>query len=167
MTLKIEKKSIIDFNVDAIVNAANANLQRGSGVCGVIFEAANSDDLQKECDKLAPIEPGEAVITKGYNLQAKYIIHAVGPVYFDGNRNEDEILKKAYLSSLHLAKKEGLKSIVFPLISSGIYGYPKREAALIAVNTIKEFLTNNDMDITIATLDQNIFDILNEINSNY
>lgn len=160
MTLKVEKKSIIDIEAEAIVNPANKELKRGGGVCGIIFEAANSSDLQKECDKLAPINPGESVITDGYNLKANYIIHSVGPVYFDGNKGEEKILRDAYLSALKLAKEKGIKSIVFPLISSGIYGYPKEEAAEVAVKTIKDFLKNNDMEVTISILDKGIYDVL-------
>ncbi len=162
MTLKVEKKSIIDIEADAIVNAANEELKRGGGISGIIFEAANSDELQKECDKLAPIEPGKSAITSGYDLKAKYIIHTVGPVYFDGNKGEDKILRDAYLSALNLAKENGLKSIVFPLISSGIYGYPKDEAAEIAVNAILDFLKENDMEVIISTLDQKIYDVIME-----
>lgn len=166
MTLKIEKKSIIDFDVDAVVNAANEELNRGGGVCGIIFEAADSPKLQEECDALAPIKPGESVMTKGYGLKAPFIIHTVGPVYFDGNKGEEELLRAAYLSALNLAKEKGLKSIVFPLISSGIYGYPKSEAAEVAVETIEEFLKDNEMDVTIATVDQKIFDVLKEKSKN-
>ena len=93
------------MKVDAIVNAANTSLKMGGGVCGAIFRAAGPDELQKACDKLAPIKTGEAVITKGYALTAKYIIHTAGPVYQDGNHNEESLLKSCYINSLNLALK--------------------------------------------------------------
>jgi len=162
--LHIKKKNILDFEVDAIVNAANKDLKRGGGVCGAIFEAANDENLQKECDGLAPINPGESVITKGYNTKAKYIIHTVGPVYFDGKRNEREILKRAYESALKVAEENNLKTIVFPLISSGIYGYPLEEAAEVAVNTIKNYVEDKDLEVTIAALDDKVVSILKSKN---
>jgi O-acetyl-ADP-ribose deacetylase (regulator of RNase III) len=142
------------MNTDAIVNAANSGLRRGSGVCGAIFEGANDPGLKEECDMLAPCKMGEAVITKGYNLNAKYIIHTVGPIWQGGNRNEGKILRNSYKNSLELAKKNDCKSISFPLISSGVYGYPKEEALNVAVSTIKEFIMDNDMEIQLVVYDK-------------
>lgn len=108
------------MNVDAIVNAANAALQMGGGVCGAIFRAAGAADLQAACDELAPIKAGEAVITAGFRLPAKYIIHTAGSVYRDGNQGEEQLLRFCYLNSLQCAVDNGCASIIFPLISSGI-----------------------------------------------
>ena len=138
------------MSVDAIVNAANKNLQMGGGVCGAIFNAAGAERLQTACDNLAPIETGGAVITQGFSLPAKYIIHTVGPVYKDGKHNEETLLRACYINSLDIAKKQGCASIAFPLISSGIYGYPKEEAHAVATNTIEEWLKNNDMVVSLV-----------------
>lgn len=138
----LRKGDITTSNSDVIVNAANKRLLAGSGVCGAIFDAAGYDKLQDECNKLAPIKTGEAVITNGYNLIAKYIIHTAGPMYM-GRPDEPKLLKDSYLNSLLLASKYNLKSISFPSISTGIYGYPIEDAAKIALNTAKEFENDN------------------------
>lgn len=160
MGLKIFLGDICSLDVDVIVNAANTSLSRGGGVCGAIFAAAGSSKLLNECRRLAPIKTGEAVMTGGYNLKARHIIHAAGPIYRGGNFNEEKLLYDAYKNSLKLAKENNLKSIAFPLISSGIYGYPMKEASIVALRSIKDFLRDNDMDVTIAVLDQNLVDIL-------
>lgn len=167
MSLFIEKESILNCEVDAIVNAANVNLERGDGVCGQIFKEANDKALEEECRSLAPINPGESVITKGYNLKAKYIIHTVGPIYFDGNKNERKTLEAAYKSALDIALENNIKSIAFPLLSSGIYGYPLDEAAEVAVFTINDFLEKNDLDVTIAVLNDEVLKILKEKNKEW
>lgn len=154
MPFQILHNDITNMNTDVIVNAANSKLLMGGGVCGAIFKAAGKKKLQKECEEINYCPVGNAVITKAYNLKAKYIIHAVGPIYKDGNSNEANLLKSAYESSLKLAEDYNLKSIAFPLISSGIYGYPKEEALNIAVSTIKEFLSHNDMDIYLVVFDR-------------
>ena len=130
------------MNVDAIVNAANTKLQEGGGVCGAIFNAAGAERLQAVCNNHAPIQTGDAVITSGFALPAKYIIHTAGPLYRDGNHGEESLLRSCYINSLDLAKKYECKSIAFPLISSGIYGYPKDEALNVATNAINEWLSN-------------------------
>ncbi len=138
MEIKVIKGDITEMGTDAIVNAANTQLRWGSGVCGAIFEKANGYKLQEECNKYTPIKTGEAVMTKGYDLKAKYIIHAAGPVYL-GNGEDARLLESAYLNSLKIADENNLKSIAFPSISTGVYGYPREEASLIAINTVKAF----------------------------
>ena len=137
MEIEIIKGDITKLDVDAIVNAANKYLQEGGGVCGAIFRAANSPRLQEECNKYSPIKTGDAIITRGYNLKAKYIIHAVGPVYRDDSSSI--YLEKAYYNSLELADDYNLKTIAFPSISTGIYGYPLEKASKIAIDTIKKY----------------------------
>ena len=159
MPLNIIRNDITKMNVDVIVNAANTELKAGGGVCGAIFNAAGADKLQKACDKLVPVKTGEAVITKGFALPAKYIIHTAGPVYQGGNQNEEELLRACYKNSLDLARKKRCKSIAFPLISSGIYGYPKEEALSVATSTISEWLNNNYMDISLVVFDKAAFSI--------
>ena len=142
MEIKVIKGDITEMGVDAIVNAANKELRWGSGVCGAIFNKAGGYKLQEECDKLSPIKTGEAVITNGYNLKAKYIIHAAGPVYMDNNEDA-RLLTNAYKNSLDLAEKYKLKSIAFPSISTGVYGYPVEEASTIAINTVKNYVAKS------------------------
>lgn len=162
MPFNIIRADITTLNTDAIVNAANNHLKQGGGVCGAIFDAAGADELQKACDKIGHCPTGDAVITKGFNLSAKYIIHTVGPVY--GKDNDAEaLLYSAYASSLALAKKHGLNSVAFPVISSGIFGYPKEEALRIAQSAIKDFLAENDMDITLVVYDRSTFVISEEL----
>lgn len=163
MPFQILHNDITNMNTDVIVNAANSKLLMGGGVCGAIFRAAGEKELQKECEQIKHCPVGQAVITKAYNLKAKYIIHTVGPIYKDGNSNEAKFLKSAYETSLNLAKDYNLKSIAFPLISSGIYGYPKEEALNIAVSTIKEFLADNDMDIYLVVFDRKAVHLSEEL----
>lgn len=142
MEIEIKRGSVVYADADAIVNAANKWLERGGGVCGAIFEAAGVEQLTKECNKLAPCEVGAAAITKGYNLKAKYIIHAVGPIY-SGRAEDAELLAAAYQSSLFLADNFGCKSIAFCCISTGIYGYPLEEATKIAIDEVKLYQPKN------------------------
>ena len=136
MPLNIVRGDITRMGTDAIVNAANTALQMGGGVCGAIFRAAGADQLQAACNALAPIQTGQAVVTPGFAL---YVIHTAGPVYSRGRREECRaLLRSAYLRSLELAEEKGCKSIAFPLISSGIYGYPKDEALEVARQAITE-----------------------------
>ena len=166
MPLSIVRNDLTKMRVDAIVNAANTDLKnyapvKGGGVCGAIFRAAGNEKLQKSCDKLAPIRTGEAVVTPGFDLCAKYIIHAAGPIYHDGIQNEEELLRLCYINSLTLAHKKNCKSIAFPLISSGIYGYPKVEALSVATNAIKEWLMKNesDMEVSLVVFDKEAFEL--------
>jgi O-acetyl-ADP-ribose deacetylase (regulator of RNase III) len=150
MPLKIIRHDITKMNVGAIVNAANTALQMGGGVCGAIFKAAGADKLQAECDKIAPIKTGEAVITPGFALPAQYIIHTAGPVYRDGKHEEETLLRLCYQNSLQIAVENQCTSIAFPLISSGIYGYPKDDALRVATTTIQNFLLDLDIDIEVV-----------------
>ncbi len=154
MPLQIIRNDITKMDVDAIVNAANSKLKMGGGVCGAIFKAAGIKELQKECDKIGECNTGAAVITNGYNLPAKHIIHTVGPVWNGGNNDEENLLRSCYLTSLQLALDNGLESIAFPLISSGIYGYPKDQAFKVAVTAIQNFLFDNDMMVYLIVFDK-------------
>ncbi len=158
MPLTIVRQDITKMNVDAIVNAANTALQMGGGVGGAIFRGAGERELQAACDLLAPIEIGKAVITPGFKLPARYVIHAAGPAYsvFHKKRCEAQ-LRSAYLESLRLAEKHGCESIAFPLISSGIYGYPKKEALRVAIKAIGEYLADHDMEVYLAVFDRASF----------
>jgi O-acetyl-ADP-ribose deacetylase (regulator of RNase III) len=156
MPFTVVRQDITTMNVDAVVNAANTALRMGGGVCGAIFRAAGAAELQAACDKLAPIRTGEAVITPGFNLPARYIIHTAGPVYRDGKQGEEALLRSCYLNSLKLAAEYQCKSIAFPLISAGIYGYPKQEAMAVAERAIMDFLKQREMDVYLALFDQSV-----------
>ncbi len=157
--IQIIKQSITKLDVDVIVNAANSQLKAGGGVCGAIFKEAGYSQLTAACDKIGHCETGNAVITPGFNLKAIYIIHAVVPIWKGGNSGEPEKLYQCYRHSLELAKDNGCHSIGFPLISSGIYGYPKDEAWKISIRACQDFLNDNsdyDIDIYFAVLDDSI-----------
>ena len=140
--IELHLGDITELHVDAIVNAANKTLLGGGGVDGAIHRAAGKE-LLRECKALNGCETGNSKITEGYKLKAKHVIHTVGPVWRGGYKNERELLKSCYLTSLKLANENNIKTIAFPNISTGIYNYPKDKAAKIAIDTIKEFIENN------------------------
>jgi O-acetyl-ADP-ribose deacetylase (regulator of RNase III) len=140
--IEIVKGDITTLPVDAIVNAANNSLLGGGGVDGAIHRAAGPD-LLRECRQLSGCATGEAKITRGYNLPARYVIHTVGPVYGHEGGREPELLASCYLKSFELACCFKLKSIAFPSISTGAYGYPIGEAATVALTTTRDFVANN------------------------
>jgi O-acetyl-ADP-ribose deacetylase (regulator of RNase III) len=139
----IVRGDITTFNVDAIVNAANTTLLGGGGVDGAIHRTAGPE-LLAECRTLGGCQPGEAKLTRGYRLPARFVIHTVGPVWTGGKRHEPQILANCYRNSLQLAVENRIKTIAFPAISCGAYGYPIQEATRIAVETTREFLGEND-----------------------
>ena len=152
--IKIITADITTLAVDAIVNAANQVMLGGGGVDGAIHRAAG-EELFNACLKVSEVRPGvrcptgEARITPGFELPAKFVIHTVGPVYRDGNHNEPALLAACYRNSLALAAEHGLKTVAFPCISTGVYGYPKAEAAHIALRETQAFLaTHPDMEVT-------------------
>lgn len=157
MPFEIVRNDITKMDVDAIVNSANPALKMGGGVCGAVFHAAGAKELQVACDKIGGCAIGNAVITEGFKLPAKYIIHTPGPIWDRGSKGEANLLKASYENALNLAKQHQCASIAFPLISAGVYGYPKEEALQIAINTISSFLLTNDMLVYLVVFDKKAF----------
>ena len=158
MPLTIVRQDITRMKVDAIVNAANTDLRMGGGVCGAIFQAAGPERMQAACDRVAPIPTGGAAITRGFDLPARYVIHAAGPVYSPGNEAQcRELLRSAYTESMKLAERKGCRSIAFPLISSGIYGYPKDKALEVARLAIEDYLREHDLEVSLVVYDKSSF----------
>ena len=154
MPFTLLRGDITKVKADAIVNAANSGLLEGGGVCGAIFAEAGSAALAAECARVGRCDTGSAVITSACGLKnAAYIIHAVGPVWHGGSHDEEKLLRGCYASALELAEKNGCESIAFPLISSGIYGYPKGEAYDIAVSEIRRFLQTHELDVKLVLFD--------------
>ncbi|MDK2860377.1 MAG: O-acetyl-ADP-ribose deacetylase [Sphaerochaeta sp.] len=142
---------------EAIVNAANTALLMGGGVCGAIFRASGIQEMTKACAPLSPIKTGEAVITPGFSLPARYVIHTAGPVYHDGKSGERELLQQCYSNSLQLAVQHKISSLSFPLISSGIFGYPKQEALEVARTTIEQFLAKHELTVYLVLFNKESF----------
>lgn len=160
MSITIRKISITDLATDAVVNAANDGLWAGSGVCGAIFRAAGHDQLQSACEAIGRCQTGSAVITPGFRLKARYIIHAVGPRWVDGKHNEPRLLYSAYYESLRLAKQNSCASIGFPLLSAGIFGYPLDGAWRKAIQACRDFQRKHgELEIIFAVLDDHIIEI--------
>ena len=159
MPLEIVRNDITKMEVDVIVNAANTTLKRGGGVCGAIFQAAGVKELQEACEEIGTCDVGHAVMTDGFHLRAKKIIHTIGPIWKGGQQHEAELLKASYTNSLALAESQNYESIAFPLISTGMYGYPKAEALQIAISTISLFLLENDMQVYLVVFDKKSFKI--------
>ena len=161
-SIEIRKIGITKLDTDAVVNAANTGLWEGGGVCGYIFHDAGSKEMTVACQKIGHCDEGSAVITPGFKLPAKYVIHAVGPRWSGGENNEPKLLYNAYKQSLLLAKENGLHSIGFPLISAGIFGYPVDKAWRKAIQACNDFIRDNpdyDIKIIFAVLDDKILAI--------
>lgn len=154
MSLEIIHGDITKIQTDAIVNAANSHLLAGGGVCGAIFSAAGINELQTACERIGYCKQGEAVITDAYKLPSKYIIHTVGPIWQGGSHGEEKILRACYRKSLELAEKYGINSIAFPLISSGIFGYPKEMALSVAISEIEDYLNKREIKVFLVLFDK-------------
>lgn len=157
--ITIRKINIIDTKTDAIVNSANEQLLAGGGVCGAIFTAAGKNELEKACNEIGHCDIGKAIVTPGFAL-SKYIIHTVGPRWNGGNDHEEDLLYNCYIESMNRAVENNCKSITFPVISSGIFGYPQKEAWIIAIKAIDDFLKENyfyDINVIFAVLDNDMF----------
>ncbi len=158
MPFFLSQGDITHSKVDAIVNAANSALLQGGGVCGAIFRNAGALPMQQACDALSPVEVGDVALTPAFKLPSKYVIHAVGPRWEGGKKNEDLLLASCYQKALMLAYEKGLRSIAFPLISAGIYGYPKDQAYKIAVSTILSFLEEHELTVNLVLFEKTFFD---------
>jgi O-acetyl-ADP-ribose deacetylase (regulator of RNase III)/ribosome-associated toxin RatA of RatAB toxin-antitoxin module len=145
------------------VNAANAGLRMGGGVCGAIFNAAGSEKLQVACDRYGQCAPGQAVITDGFALPSRFIIHTVGPIWTGDTAGEEQTLRDCYTNSLKVAAQHQLTSIAFPLISSGIFGYPVDQALQVALAAITAFLLEHDMDVYLVVFDKRSFKLSGQL----
>ncbi|OZS78329.1 RNase III inhibitor [Tetzosporium hominis] len=154
MPFYIIRDDVTNLKVDAIVNAANTELREGGGVCGAIFEKAGREKLAKACELVSPIETGQAVVTPAFDLPAAFVIHTAGPRWQGGSQGEVELLKASYRNSLKLAEQHQLNRVAFPLISSGIYGFPKELAFQIARDTIEDFIETSELTVYLVLFDR-------------
>lgn len=154
MPFKIVRNDIVKMNTDAIVNPSNSKVTVGNGCDLAVYNAAGYDLLLAERAKIGPMQEGEAALTKGFRLPAKYIIHAVSPAYIDGSHGEEEKLRSCYKNSLKIARENHINSIAFPLLSTGSFGYPKEEGLRIALDEINAFLLENDMMVFLVVFDR-------------
>ncbi|MDO5411511.1 MAG: macro domain-containing protein [Lachnospiraceae bacterium] len=161
MSFQVVQRDITKMETDAIVNAANSGLQIGGSVCGAIFRVAGEEKMQEACDQYGFCPAGGAVITPGFDLPARYVIHARGPRWYGGGHGEEIQLCDAYRNSLILAEKHGLKSIAFPLISAGNFGFPKKKAMRAASYVIRQFLkeTASEMEVYLVLYDWDAVEI--------
>ena len=159
MPLEIIRNDITKVHADAIVNTANPMVKIGSGVDEAIYNAAGKDELLKERKKIGVMHPGEVAETPAFNLPAKYIIHAIGPIWEGGTNGEVEIVAQCYKKSLEKAKELGCESIAFPLLASGTYGFPKDVALKTAISEISGFLFHNEMNVYLVVYDKESFEI--------
>lgn len=164
-SIQIQKNNIVHMNTDCIVNAANSYLLAGGGVCGAIFHHAGHDQLTKACQAIGYCPTGDAIITPGFQLKSSYIIHAVGPKWQGGHCQEEQLLYSCYQKALDLALKNHCHSIAFPLISSGIYGYPIKQAWQIAICSCTDFIDHHpyDIDIIFTVIDNQMEELGNVV----
>ena len=162
--MQLLKGDITTFEANVIVTAANSFLRGGGGVDGAVHQAAGPE-LLEELKRFNGCETGDAVITNAYDLNAKYVIHAVGPIYEDGESGEDKLLASAYEKSIVLARSVDAKSILFPAISTGVYGYPLKPALTIAIDSIHEACEENEaeMKVTMVCFDQETYRVMNNL----
>ena len=163
MPLQIVRNNIVNMDVDAIVNTANPDPQVGGGTDFAIYEAAGYDRLLKARRKIGEIAPGEAAVTRGYSLPAKYIIHTVGPMWQGGDQGEREILRNCFRNSLEIAKRKRCHTVAFPLISAGVYSFPKAEALDIAVSSIRRFLETSEMTVYLVVFGKEEYELSGKI----
>lgn len=159
--IHVVKQRITTLDVDCVVNAANEGLWAGGGVCGAIFNAAGYEKLERACQEIGYCRTGSAVLTPGFDLKAKYIIHAVGPKWQDGNHNEEMLLRSCYQAAMQIALEKECKSIGFPVISSGIFGYPKKEAWEVALSAVGG--CPGDMEVYFAVIDDAMYELGNQV----
>ena len=160
MPFTMKEGDITQMKVDAIVNAANHELSPGCGVCGAIFSAAGCRQMEWACRAIGRCETGQAVITDGFALPARYVIHTVGPVWRGGGEGEEALLASCYRASLELARRYDCRSVAFPLISAGVFGYPRREALAVARAAIEDFLEGREMAVYLMLYDRASSDLL-------